>query len=295
MGYLFVYGTFRKKESNHSFLKDAVLIASQAWLKGTLYDTAKGYPALDLNGDSAVYGELYEIDQDILSDLDEVEGFKEGRESNLFVRRTGIIHTDLGEKEASYYTAGNRDFLIEEIKSGDWRVHKFIQNPPEELYYFAYGSCMDNERFKKAKVDHLFTDIVGGGRLKNFSMKYTFCVHDGGRGDIVEDFGETEGVLYRVNWDAFDYLFEREGVAPGWYRAALVDIETSYRTYDDVLTFIVIAKHQESRPPLHYAREILRGANPHVSKDYMNKLYNQLVELKLEEKQLLELKTILQQ
>ncbi|WP_433742549.1 gamma-glutamylcyclotransferase [Falsibacillus pallidus] len=293
---LFVYGTLRRHEKNHSILAKERLAASQAWINGTMFDTGSGYPTVELQGSSMVYGELYEINEAILPALDELEGYRDGEEGSLFNRTICKVHTDIGEYEAHVYTSGNKKMNKDLIEGGDWRVHQFFRDKlKQELYYFAYGSCMDDERFAKASVDHLFKEVVGRGTLENFSMKYTFLVHDGGRGDIVEDGGSVEGVLYKVDWRAFDYLFEREGVAPGWYRPALVDVTTADNAIiHDVVTFIVIKKDKETCPPLHYAREIMRGAKPYVSSQYLKNLYNQVESLQMNQNELSELKRILE-
>ncbi|RDI43181.1 gamma-glutamylcyclotransferase [Falsibacillus pallidus] len=292
---LFVYGTLRRHDNNHSFLLKERLAASQAWINGIMYDTTAGYPTVELQGTSTVYGELYEINEAILPELDELEGYHEGEEGNLFHRTICKVNTDLGEYEAIIYITGDKKLNRELIEGGDWRVHQFFTDKSkQELYYFAYGSCMDDERFAKARVDHLFKEVVGGGTLENFSMKYTFLVHDGGRGDIVEDGGAVEGVLYKVDWSAFEYLFEREGVAPGWYRPALVDINAADGMIQDVVTFIVIKKDKETCPPLHYAREIMRGAKPYVSSQYLKNLYTQVEGLQMNPNELSELKRILE-
>ncbi|WRP04834.1 gamma-glutamylcyclotransferase [Rossellomorea aquimaris] len=282
--YVFVYGTLRKHESNHFLLKEAILVREQAWVEGVLYDTKRGYPAIK-EGNGTTYGELYKIDSSLLSPLDELEDFIEEREDNLYLRKRKLVHTDNGPQEAFVYYSENEELFQEEILSGDWKVHRFLNEKPDRILYFAYGSCMDDERFKLARVDHHFQNCLGAGVLEGYSMKYLFKVHDGGRGDIIEDGGTMEGVVYDLPQQAVEYLFTREGVAPGWYRAAFIDIQMGGKLYKDVLTFIVKGKCQETCPPDHYAKEILRGSRPHVSKSYHEKLQQQLVGVGMTEDQ----------
>ncbi|MCA1062928.1 gamma-glutamylcyclotransferase [Rossellomorea sp. AcN35-11] len=274
--YVFVYGTLRKHEKNHFVLKGATLEREQAWVDGVLFDTKRGYPALK-EGMGITYGEVYSIDTDILADLDELEDFIEERDVNLYSRKLKRVNTDKGTQEAYVYYSENEELFKEEIPSGDWKVHRFLNDQPERVLYFAYGSCMDDERFKTAKVDHHFKDCLGAGVLEGYSMKYLFKVDDGGRGDIIEDGGITEGVVYDIPQQAVEYLFTREGVAPGWYRAAFIDIQIGGTHHKDVLTFIVKDKFEETCPPEHYAKEILRGSHPHVSSSYHAKLQQQLL------------------
>ncbi|OXS62109.1 hypothetical protein B1B00_07560 [Bacillus sp. DSM 27956] len=291
MVYVFVYGTLRRHESNHSLLKDASLVREQAWVEGILYETNKGYPALK-EGNGTAYGEVYKIDSDILLKIDELEDFLEDREKNLFIRKLKEVETDTGTREAFVYYSEDKALFQEEIPSGDWKVHQFLKEKPESTLYFAYGSCMDDDRFKKAQVDHHFKDCLGAGVLEGYTMKYLFQVHDGGRGDIIEDGGTMEGVVYDIPKEAVEYLFTREGVTPGWYRAAFIDLLINGKTYEDVLTFIVKVKYNETCPPDHYAREILRGSLPHVSRSYHEKLQKQLLEIGMTKDQVEKLLTL---
>ncbi len=275
---VFVYGTLRKHEKYHQLLEGATLIAEQAWVDGHLYDTNRGYPALK-EGTNKVYGEVYSINGEILKRLDKLEDFVEGCNDNLYDRKIKEVKTDSKRVQAFVYYGIDSSMFQKEIKSNDWKIHRFITEKPEVVYYFAYGSCMDQERFQKAKVDHLFQKRVGASVLKNYTMKYLFVVQDGGRGDIEEDGGSMEGILYETPYEAVEYLFKREGVTPGWYRPAFVDVEVNGHEYQNVLTFIVRDKQEETLPPKHYAREILRGSQPYVSIGYHNKLRQQLIQL----------------
>ncbi|WP_335870800.1 gamma-glutamylcyclotransferase [Bacillus sp. 2205SS5-2] len=280
--YLFVYGSLRKYEKNHFFLDKATLVSNQAWVIGTLYDTGKGYPTLS-NGKQRVYGEVYEVNNEIIARIDALEGYHSENRHNLFERSNMSIHTDEKRVKAYVYFCENIHKSYIPIASGDWRISQFFQTPLSTIYYFAYGSCMDQERFSIAQVHHLFQDKVGRGILEGYSMKYCFEVPDGGRGDIVEDGGTTEGVIYQIDKQGKEYLYMREGVDAGWYRPALIDVVVNEGEMKNVLTFIVIDKKEEKCPPFHYAREILRGAHPFVSKEYTQSLLNQLKNLKMDE------------
>ncbi|MGM0845290.1 MAG: gamma-glutamylcyclotransferase [Bacillota bacterium] len=281
---LFVYGSLRKNQKYHYYLEDSKLVSEQAWIKGELYDTGEGYPALK-EGNDRIFGEIYEINQAVLESVDDLEDYKENSDSNLYLRQVADAQTDKGEVDVIYYTGFQSSLFKQYIASGDWTLHTFMEQKPESLLYFAYGSCMDLERFKLAGVDHHFKKPLGKGTLKGYSMKYTFIVEDGGRGDIIEDGGTTEGIIYSLPFQAVDYLYEREGVVPGRYRAALVNVEVNNVLIPNVLTFIVNHKGEETRPPAHYAREILRGSKPFVSEEYHQKLVKQLLLLGMSERE----------
>lgn len=276
---VFVYGTLRKHERNSHLLKDSRCLSEQAWVYGELYDTGQGYPVLRKSMVEKVYGEVYSINQDTLQKLDILEDYQEGRKSNLYERMESTVYTDEGETTAFVYIENQPNKASSVIKHGDWKLNNLLKSSPPNLYYFAYGSCMDTERFKQANVDHFFQKVVGACTLEGYSMKYLFSVHDGGRADIVEDGGVTEGILYKIPFECIEYLFKREGFYTGWYRATFVDVKVGEKLYTNVLTFHVYDKKKEQAPPAHYATEILRGSKGRVSDEYYKKLVSELQRL----------------
>jgi gamma-glutamylcyclotransferase (GGCT)/AIG2-like uncharacterized protein YtfP len=183
---VFVYGTLRKNEHNHYLLKEATCITEQAWTRGVMYATICYYPVLTNLQERTVYGELYEVNETQLDRLDQLEGYKENGNNNLYNRVKQTIHTDKGEYEAYVYVMDRRDpqFFQERIESADWKVYQLIKKP--NFLYFAYGSCMDNKRFKEANVHHFFEQVIGRGVLDGYTIRFTRRAHDGGRADIVE-------------------------------------------------------------------------------------------------------------
>lgn len=68
---VFVYGTLKKGFRNQSYLKGAKYL-EKATMKGKMYDLG-GYPCIELDEEGVVYGEVYEIDKNILANLDRCE------------------------------------------------------------------------------------------------------------------------------------------------------------------------------------------------------------------------------
>lgn len=109
---LFVYGTLRKGQPAHHLLGGAELVArarTEACFR--LIDMG-GYPALVRDGDCAVAGEIYEIDPELLPELDRYEDVPE-----LYERVT----LEIGGMAAETYLlrpehAGDRP----ELPGGDW-------------------------------------------------------------------------------------------------------------------------------------------------------------------------------
>ncbi|AZU61898.1 hypothetical protein CHR53_11740 [Neobacillus mesonae] len=279
---VFVYGTLRWHESNHHLLFGAECVAQQCWTKGKLYDSNLGYPFLAASEDNKVYGELYQVEDDeMLEKLDELEGYYGPGENNYYIRYSQQIHTDKGSYQAFVYILPEdrepQDMRF--IDGGDWCVDQLLRKERQSYYYFAYGSCMDHERFKIAGVDHFFQKTIGRGVLNGFQLRFTKKMHDGGRADIIEDYGTVEGVVYEIPAEALDYLYMREGVGVGCYRPAVIHLPVNGNLLTQILTFIVVDKEPESAPPNHYSEEILRGGSGFLSDGYLSNLKKHIDEL----------------
>ncbi|MUV37211.1 putative gamma-glutamylcyclotransferase YkqA [Lentibacillus sp. JNUCC-1] len=255
--YLFVYGTFRKNEVNSHTKYKTQLLFEQAWVFGSLYDTTLGYPILAIEGDQRVYGELIEVTDNQLKQFDRLIS-----EKNTSLHRcTRTVYTDQGKTEAYMYVARDPG-MHTQVRFGDWK--SYLYEKKEELFYFAYGSCMDHKRFIEAGVNDLFQDVIGRGVLSNYKLQFLIGKSDGGRADIIEKSGRVEGKVYRINQKAREYLYKREGVFTGDYRPAFIDVTVNGEKKTNVLTFIVVNKEEEEiAPPNHYAEEILNGGMVH--------------------------------
>jgi gamma-glutamylcyclotransferase (GGCT)/AIG2-like uncharacterized protein YtfP len=76
--YVFVYGTLKSKEDNHSILQTSEFIAEAITLKPfKLYDTGLGYPIVIPNYNGyRVKGEVYKItSEEVMKALDYLEGY----------------------------------------------------------------------------------------------------------------------------------------------------------------------------------------------------------------------------
>ncbi|UPG63982.1 gamma-glutamylcyclotransferase [Metabacillus endolithicus] len=198
---------------------------------------------------------------------------------NEYERITQTIFTDHHSEQAIVYSYLHKKVEnLSMINGGDWKRHLYTNK--SKLLYFAYGSCMDNERFKLGKVDHLFKNIVGCGLATNFSLAYTVHFQDGSRADMIEADDIVEGKVYEINQEALHYLYEREGVMANIYRPAFINVEINGVLHKNVLTFLVMNKKEEVAPPEHYSNEILRGAKGFVSSGYYRKLEKKLLTLK---------------
>jgi cation transport regulator ChaC len=148
----------------------------------------------------------------------------------------------------------------------------------ETFLYFAYASCMDDERFIRSGVKHCFQKVKGRGILKGYKLRFTKKYLNGGRADIVEEGGIVEGKIYDITKEGLAYLFKREGVKEGSYRPILLELQLNGKKVMNVLSFTVVEKESETAPPETYLQEILRGGNDVLSPGYLENLKKEMSE-----------------
>lgn len=248
-------------------------MARQSWVYGQLYDTGYGFPAMIQGYSERVYGELYEITDDVLGHIDVLEGYEGPNQNNHYDRIEQTVYTDQGQHLAyTYVYSYEQTSLLEKIILGDWKVHQLI-NPHRAIKYFAYGSCMDDRRIKKAGMFDHFLAYSERGIVSGFKLAFSRRSSDGGRADIIESLEhEVEGIVYNVNHEALDYLYGREGVNNQIYRPTVIDIKMGGKLHTDLLTFVVIDKNDEVAPPPWYLEEMIRGGTGILSEPYLSKL-----------------------
>lgn len=136
------------------------------------------------------------------------------------------------------------------------------------IYYFAYGSCMDEQDFRRT-VESFQT--LGKATLPDYQLSFRlYSEHrQGGVADIVPAQGEqVEGVLYTFDSSYLPQLDEREGVHLGKYER--IEVPVIYKGERlNVYTYQVIQKsEQECAPSLYYMGLILSGLRAHASEEY---------------------------
>lgn len=266
---IFVYGTLRAGASNHDYLQSSKCLFKQAWTYGELFDTNQGYPVMKRTNKHKVIGEVYEISESDLTLIDALEGYEVNGKNNLYDRIIIDVYNDKGEviKAITYVSGHSFSGAVDKIAFGDWRLYNYLQK--DKLLYFAYGSCMDDERFKIANVNKFFLDMKGVGILEEHALRFTHRTADGGKADIVEANQEhVEGKVYQVPRAAINYLYQREGVYTNSYRPAVV-ILTIDGKQTEALTFIVVEKKAETCPSTLYETEIIRGGTSYLSETYL--------------------------
>jgi gamma-glutamylaminecyclotransferase len=72
---VFVYGSLKQGFGNHHFLRTATLLeATRTGSRAFRMESMGGFPAVVKNGSYAIEGELYEVDDETLRNLDRLEG-----------------------------------------------------------------------------------------------------------------------------------------------------------------------------------------------------------------------------
>jgi len=111
---IFVYGTLLRGEANHPELSDAAFVRSACTeARYELVDLG-GYPALLEDGDTAVSGEVYDVNSALLARLDRFE------EVPALYERKPVALID-GHIEA-YVMSRDRAGGAPRIEDGDWRA-----------------------------------------------------------------------------------------------------------------------------------------------------------------------------
>ena len=114
---VFVYGTLRQDEVNHDLLVQARFVEEgRTEPCFELFDLG-AFPAMSADGQTAVLGEVYAVDDATLARLDRLEGHPS------FYQRTQI-RLDDGQEVQAYLMDRNRMRGRVLIPSGDWCAHR---------------------------------------------------------------------------------------------------------------------------------------------------------------------------
>lgn len=110
---VFVYGTLRKGMYNHDiYLRERSVYCGDGYIKGSLMTIAGVvYPAFLPQGDHLVFGELYDVDEETVQCLDELESyFGEHNQDNEYNKISmDILNQDGQVKDQAYVYIYNMD------------------------------------------------------------------------------------------------------------------------------------------------------------------------------------------
>ncbi len=115
---LFVYGALRRGASNDWRMKDATWIGA-ATVPGTLIKV-DWYPGLVLEGEGSVVGEVYQLGEELLAELDHFEGIGKETTTGEYQRVRATVCLDSEEQEVWLYQWRKGIAHYEIVASGDW-------------------------------------------------------------------------------------------------------------------------------------------------------------------------------
>lgn len=135
--YLFVYGSLRRGFPNHFFLEKSIYMGTYSTVDKyhMIGQVSKSFPYVvvaetefDNTNPTHIIGELYEIDADVLQDLDALEGHPD-----FYTRRTVLVSDESGEHTYSAYmyilenpgiiSGLKNNGRFELVPSGDWSIY----------------------------------------------------------------------------------------------------------------------------------------------------------------------------
>jgi gamma-glutamylcyclotransferase (GGCT)/AIG2-like uncharacterized protein YtfP len=111
---VFVYGTLRRNHYNHQLISNAAFL--DVWVTPANYTMVSFgfYPAVIHAGATPISGELYQVDDTLLEEMDRLEGIP-----HLYQRHA--IDTPVGR--AYWYMMSQSTDHAEVVSSGDWDEH----------------------------------------------------------------------------------------------------------------------------------------------------------------------------
>lgn len=134
---VFVYGTLLSGLSNSALLNNSDFIG-EGTMSGIMYDLGS-FPAVNY-GTGIVHGELYDVDEYTLRDLDYLEGYDtQNVDSSLYIRNVTDITLDNGRIiQNSFVYIYNKDLsgsAYPVIENGDYKEYVASKYRYDEIDY----------------------------------------------------------------------------------------------------------------------------------------------------------------
>jgi gamma-glutamylcyclotransferase (GGCT)/AIG2-like uncharacterized protein YtfP len=217
---IFVYGTllngmYRSSVLNHASFK------GYAILHANLYDLGP-YPAIG-PGHGKVYGEIYQVNEQTLSILDQIEGFNRHNLANSLYHREQVSVRSFNDGKSieafTYVYNGNLDDYPV-IECGDYRRY-ISETQSEQQWYIAYGSNMNPERLSD-RIGRRYAHATG--YLDGFELVFNKL---GGNGTTYanirhhDNMHRTPFVAYLVTTDELEILDGYEGEPNDYVRVGI--------------------------------------------------------------------------
>ncbi len=285
---LFVYGTLMNGQRACERLKDAKFIGN-AILRGYEILDLGDFPGIQPHVGGSVVGELYEIDDDMIKDLDLYEG-----EGTLYDREIVEVFTysdkysdqfpailDCYYKAYAYIYRGQSNY-------GEKLDFKWGTSVDDYVWYAAYGSNIDEDRFNCYIEGGRYSangKTYGGCRDKSRWIEEDVALYPGtvyssnnssswnGKGVAFYDENDRRNFLkgnafmrlYKIRRNQLEDVQRQEGKSPNWYgRVVAVGIHT-----DGIPVYTFTSEHKGvySEPDLAYI-SLIRDSSRKVCEKY---------------------------
>lgn len=250
---LFVYGTLRYGFELNHLLRNSPFIGL-GYVEGfKMYDLG-GYPGC-VKGDGTIWGEVYQVSEELLRKLDEVEGYS-GTPDDLYERTSVTVNFDQKRK---YKLSGVQMYVYRRsiddkyvIREGDFSSHMGMS---KILNYFAYAENTNTEVMKYrglTKIMKEFRAYAPGFRIV-FSVpcRWGLCA------SLKEGEGKVCGYVYLTTADQLAVLDRAEHYLSTYMRDSIPVVDERGITYFATVYFT--EEKEEGSPSHQYLQIILDG------------------------------------
>lgn len=220
---VFVYGTLMQGERAHYMIKGAEFVGKYRLSNFGMYDLGS-YPGIKTIKDESVVGEVYNVDEGIIPQLDSYEG-----EGTLYKRETVKVSNG---KDSMYVYAY---IYIQSVEGRRLIRQPWNAKQSDYVWYAAYGSNLSRDRFRNYIEGGLYA-LTGkscpGCRDKSLWIDECIKTYKGelyygneshtweGKGVAFYD-SSKEGLvkmrLYKITREQLDEIHLQEGKSMNWY------------------------------------------------------------------------------
>jgi len=253
--YLFVYGSLRFGFELNHFLRNSRFVGLGFAEGFKMYDLGN-YPGV-VKGDGIIHGEVYEVSDETLRILDQVEDFN-GSPDDLYVREKIKVYFDYKRR----YSLDNVNIYVynqtiegrEVIEDGDYSKYAGM---PVILNYFAYAENTNEEILKQRGVTKIFKKIPailrGYKIVFNTPCRWGYCANL-----KTEEKGKVCGYIYLMLESELNSLDKAEKHLIRYMRD-VVKVEDENNNVYFAYTYLSPSEEGEFEPSHEYVNYILQG------------------------------------
>jgi gamma-glutamylcyclotransferase (GGCT)/AIG2-like uncharacterized protein YtfP len=123
---IFVYGTLLRGFGNWSWaLKDQTFVKEGETLPEYTMISLGGFPGVCPNGTTSIKGEVFDVDDTRMKEIDSLEGYRPDNPTSGMYDRQSITLVDGTEALIYIFNTGSRPLAgYSAIDSGSWREHR---------------------------------------------------------------------------------------------------------------------------------------------------------------------------